>query len=158
MPFFAGKDRDALRAIWQEAWRKHRLGLPLEPLEAQLADVVLWHPEYHDTLAAEPGALERDWTPEGGQGNPFLHMGLHAAVRDGIATDRPKGIRQVYLDLAAGSASAHDAEHLLLDCLGETLWEAQRAGLPPDELRLPKPGPSLQGSAEIRRRARRSRV
>jgi hypothetical protein len=134
MPFFAGQDRGSLRVIWHEAWRKHRLRLPLEPLEAQLADVLLWHPEYHQTLESDPGALDRDWTPEGGQGNPFLHMGLHATVRDGIATDRPRGIRDVYEDLLRNSATAHEAEHALLDCLGETLWEAQRAGLPPDEL------------------------
>jgi hypothetical protein len=133
MPFFAGQDRDSLRRAWQEAWRKHRAGAPLEPLEAQLADVILLHPEYQEVLAEGPGSLARDWAPEGGQSNPYLHMGLHLAVRDSIATDRPSGIRAVYERLLLASGSPHEAEHVLLDCLGETLWEAQGARCAPDE-------------------------
>ena len=126
-----GQDRRALRAVWRGAWRKHRAGLPLEPLEAQLADLVAIHPEYHGALEDEDP--DREWTPELGQGNPFMHLGLHAAVRDGLATDRPKGLRAAYHEIVARSRDAHEAEHVLLECLGETLWEAQRNGLPPDE-------------------------
>jgi len=133
MPLFAGQDRDSLRRAWQEAWHKQQSGAPLEPLEAQLADVILLHPEYQEILAGGPEALARDWTPEGGQSNPYLHMGLHLAVRDSIATDRPAGILAVYERLLGSCGSPHEAEHVLLDCLGETLWEAQRAGRPPDE-------------------------
>jgi hypothetical protein len=50
-----------------------------------------------------------------------------------LATDRPVGIRQAFETLAAHFASSHDAEHQLIECLAETLWEAQRAGLAPDE-------------------------
>jgi hypothetical protein len=130
VPLF-GQDRGALRAVWREAWRKHRAGLPLEPLEAQLADLVEAHPEYHAAL--EDGDPDRDWTPEQGESNPFLHLGLHAAVRDGLATDRPAGLRAAYLRVAARCRDTHEAEHVLLECLGETLWEAQRSGAPPDE-------------------------
>jgi hypothetical protein len=130
VPLF-GQDRSALRAVWREAWRKYKAGLPLEPLEAQLADLARAHPEYHSVLEDE--GPERDWTPEQGQANPFLHLGLHAAVRDGLATDRPAGLRAAYLQIAARCGDAHAAEHVLLECLGETLWEAQRAGMPPDE-------------------------
>lgn len=131
MPWSAGQDRTALRAVWREAWRKHRAGLPLQPLEAQLAELVALHPEYHGAL--EDDDAGRDWTPEQGQANPYLHLGLHAAVRDGIATDRPAGLRAAFLRIAARCPDGHEAEHRLLECLGETLWEAQRSGLPPDE-------------------------
>lgn len=130
---FAGSDRDQLRRTWLEAWRKHRGGLPLEPLEAQLADVILVHPEYHPLLETDGDAAAREWTPEGGETNPFLHMGLHMAVREGVATDRPPGLREAFRALAASCASPHEAEHRLLDCLAETLWEAQRQGRSPDE-------------------------
>ena len=60
-------------------------------------------------------------------------MGLHLAVRDQIATDRPPGIRQAFDGLAQRMGSAHDAEHRIIECLAEALWEAQRAGRPPDE-------------------------
>lgn len=133
MPFYAGAGRDELRRAWLEAWRKHRAGLPLEPLEAQLADVVLAHPEYQSALADDPGAGSREWTPQGGETNPFLHMGLHMAVREGVVTDRPPGLRAVFEALAARLGDGHEAEHRLLDCLAETLWEAQRAARPPDE-------------------------
>lgn len=133
MVLFAGSDRDRLRRAWLEAWRKHRGGLPLEPLEAQLADVVAAHPEYHGLMESGPETAARDWTPEDGETNPFLHMGLHMAVREGVATDRPPGLRSAFQALAAAGSSPHEAEHRLLECLAETLWEAQRAGRPPDE-------------------------
>ena len=96
MPFFDSQSRDELRRVYVEAWRKRRAGLPVEPLEAQVADVIALHPEYHAALERSDAALERDYTPEGGQSNPFLHMGLHLAVRDQIATDRPAGTTIVH--------------------------------------------------------------
>lgn len=133
MPFFAQQSREQLRQMYVQAWRKHRERLPLEPLEAQIADVVAQHPEYQ-ALLEHDASLDRDWTPEGGESNPFLHMGLHLAVRDQIATDRPAGIRQAYLALCSRSGAAHEAEHRMIECLAQALWTAQRAGLPPDEL------------------------
>lgn len=133
MPLYAGSDRAELRRAWCEAWRRHREGLPLEPLAAQLAELVADHPEYHADLEHEDEAARRDWTPEEGGVNPFLHMGLHLAVREGVATDRPAGIRRIWRHLLGRAGTPHAAEHVLIDCLAETLWEAQRAGLPPDE-------------------------
>ncbi len=133
MPFFDNQSRDDLRRVYIEAWRKRRAGLPIEPLEAQVADVIALHPEYHAALERGADALERDYTPEGGQSNPFLHMGLHLAVRDQIATDRPAGLRKAFESLAARLGSAHEAEHRIIECLAEAMWEAQRSGRPPDE-------------------------
>lgn len=133
MPFFHNQSRDELRRVYVEAWRKRRERLPMEPLEAQIAEVVELHPEYHAVLERGEDALDRDYTPEGGQSNPFLHMGLHLAVREQIATDRPSGVRHAFEALAKRKGSPHDAEHLMIERLAETLWNAQRAGLPPDE-------------------------
>jgi Domain of unknown function (DUF1841) len=133
MPFFDNQSRDELRRVYVEAWRKRRAGLPIEPLEAQVADVIALHPEYHAGLERGEDALERDYTPEGGQSNPFLHMGLHLAVRDQIATDRPAGLRKAFENLAQRVGSAHEAEHRIIECLAEAMWEAQRSGRPPDE-------------------------
>ncbi|HEY5791568.1 MAG TPA: DUF1841 family protein [Gammaproteobacteria bacterium] len=108
-------------------------GRPLEPLEAQLADVVALHPEYHALLESDDGGARQEWTPEGGESNPFLHMGLHLALREQLATDRPGGIRAVHSALAQRLGDLHEAEHRMLDCLAETLWQAQRSGTPPDE-------------------------
>ena len=133
MPFFDNQSRDELRRVYVEAWRKRRAGLPIEPLEAQVADVIALHPEYHAALERGEDALGRDYTPEGGQSNPFLHMGLHLAVRDQIATDRPAGLRKAFESLAQRVGSAHEAEHRIIERLAEAMWEAQRSGRPPDE-------------------------
>jgi Domain of unknown function (DUF1841) len=132
MPFHQDQSRDQLRQMYRDAWQRRRAGLPLEPLQLQIADVIELHPEYHAALE-DPEVLERDFSAQQGQSNPFLHMGLHLAVRDQLATDRPAGIRQAFETVAAHIASPHDAEHQVIECLAETLWEAQRAGLPPDE-------------------------
>lgn len=133
MPLFDTQSRDQLRAAYIEAWRKRRERLPMEPLEMQIADVIELHPEYQRALEDPDNMLDRDYAPEGGQSNPFLHMGLHLAVRDQLATDRPPGIRQAFEQRAARAGNPHDAEHELIECLAETLWEAQRSGMPPDE-------------------------
>jgi uncharacterized protein DUF1841 len=135
MPVFAGQSRDDLRRMYLEAWRKFSAKQPLEPLEAQLAAVIAEHPEYIGFLESGDSALGADFTPEGGQGNPFLHMGLHLAIREQIATDRPKGIAAIHQKLAARLGDAHAAEHAMLEPLAETIWEAQRSGIIPDEQR-----------------------
>jgi hypothetical protein len=124
--------REELRRAWQTAWDKARAGQPLSPLEALLADVLRMHPEYHAAIG-QKGALARDWQPEGGESNPFLHMGLHVALREGIGADRPAGLAEIAATLARARGDIHLAEHQLMDCLAETLWEAERRRAPPDE-------------------------
>lgn len=119
--------------MYVDAWQKHRNHQPLQPLEAQIADVIEWHPEYHALFADAENALDKDWLPEGGASNPFLHMGLHLTVRDQVATDRPAGIRSAYQTLLS-RRPAHEAEHQIIECLAEALWNAHRSGLPPDEI------------------------
>jgi hypothetical protein len=127
-----GNDRDALRRMYQDAWSRRRAGLPLEPLADQIATVVEQHPEYHRSIE-DAAALSHEFTPEQGQSNPFLHMGMHLAVREHVATDRPPGIRAAFETLAKRIGDAHAAEHEVFECLGAALWEAQRSGRPPDE-------------------------
>lgn len=125
-----GQDRNELRQMYADAWQKHVAQSPLTPLEAQIVDVVANHPEYHDAVA---GNIDTDYTPDGGQTNPFLHMGLHLGIQEQIATDRPSGIRRIFEALAANTGGTHEAEHQMIDCLAETLWEAQRQNGAPDE-------------------------
>lgn len=121
-------DRQALRRQFVDAWRKHRRGEPLAPLEHLIAAVVAWHPEYH--VGLETGHLiER----EAAENNPFLHLGLHIALREQVATDRPGGIRAIHRELSHLAADPHAAEHAMMDCLSAALQEAQREGAVPDE-------------------------
>jgi len=126
-----GQDRGELRKMYADAWKKHCDKTPLTPLEAQIADVVVWHPEYHTAVSSDD--LDKDYSPDGGQTNPFLHMGLHLGIREQIATNRPAGIAAVYTELACATGDAHTAEHKMIDCLAETLWEAQSQNTAPDE-------------------------
>jgi hypothetical protein len=135
MPVFTGQNRDQLRQMYLNAWRKYTARQPLEPLEAQVAAVIAEHPEYVPLLESGPQALTTDYTPEGGQANPFLHMGLHLAIREQVATNRPSGITQLHQSLCQRLSDPHAAEHAMLEVLAETLWEAQRAGRAPDEQR-----------------------
>ncbi len=125
-----GQDRNELRQMYADAWQKSQDGDVLSPLEAQIARVVEEHPEYRQAVT---GDLDQDFNIEGGRTNPFLHMGLHLGIREQIATDRPAGIAAVFEQLAAKSGDPHAAEHRMIDCLAEALWEAQRNNMPPDE-------------------------
>ena len=133
MAVFAGQSREQLRRMYLEAWRKFSAKQPLEPLEAQLAAVVAEHPEYLQWIEAGDAAINAEFTPESGRQNPFLHMGLHLALREQVATDRPKGIAGIHRKLSAKLGGAHEAEHAMLEPLAETLWEAQRNNRMPDE-------------------------
>src|SRR5512139_1563443 len=132
MPFFHDQGRSALRRMYRQAWRKHRDSLPVEPVEDQIIRVMLLHPEYVAALESEE-TLDRDYTPEGGQSNPFLHMGLHLAIREQVATNRPAGIAEVHGALVRSLGDVHEAEHAMIECLGEALWQAQRSRRAPDE-------------------------
>jgi len=118
--------REQVRRFFCEAWRKHRQRLVLEGAEVVAADLIVHHPEYH-SLLEDPAILEREFTPEGGQMNPFLHLSLHLAVAEQISIDQPPGIRAAYQALRA-RLDVHAAEHAILECLGETIWRAQREG------------------------------
>ena len=128
-----GQDRDELRKMYADAWQKHVDAMPLSPLEAQIADVVAQHPEYHDAVTDQD--LDKDYTPDAGRTNPFLHMGLHLGIREQVATDRPPGVAALYATLAAKMGDRHAAEHQMIECLAETLWEAQSQNRTPDEER-----------------------
>jgi hypothetical protein len=117
--------------MYADAWQKHREGLPMSPLEAQITAVIESHPEYHGDVTSDN--LDRDYTPDGGQTNPFLHMGLHLSIREQVATNRPAGIAGIHESLTAKTSDAHAAEHQMIECLAETLWDAQNQNAPPDE-------------------------
>ena len=125
--------RDEARETFFRAWRAYRDGRPLAGVDALALEVILLHPEYHTLLDAPEAHVDRDYTPADGQLNPFLHLSLHLAVEEQLSIDQPTGIRRAYERLAARRASEHDARHELLECLGETVWEAQRTGGAPDE-------------------------
>ena len=124
--------RDEARRFFFDAWRKQREGLLLTPLEAMAVDVALVHPEYHAILDDPDKNLDRDYLPEFGETNPFLHLSMHLAVNEQLSIDQPPGIRAAFDRLRAKLADEHAALHALVECLAETVWQAQRTGTAPD--------------------------
>ena len=125
--------RDEVRSFFFDTWRKYRAGTPLAGLEQTALQVILAHPEYHALLENPDRYAGHEFSPDGGQLNPFLHLSLHLAIEEQLAIDQPPGIRARFEALAAKTGSEHDAKHDLLECLGETVWQAQRTGAPPDQ-------------------------
>ena len=132
MSVFDHHSREQLRRTYAEAWAKHLANSPLTPLEALITDVIGAHPEYQSILADADTAIAFEQNAAGSAENPFLHMGLHLAIREQVATNRPAGIAEIHQQLSA-RLGAHEAEHAMLEPLAETLWEAQRQGRMPDE-------------------------
>ena len=122
-----------MREMFYSAWRKHQQKVPLEPMEKQVVTLLEEHPEYHK-LVENPDAIDTDFTPEHGTLNPFLHLSLHLALREQVGTDRPKGMAMITRSLLLKHQDGHTVEHLMIERLGEFLWEAQRQGREPDEL------------------------
>ena len=132
MTAFAGPGREELRHAYTDALRKRAAGTILTALEAMITDVIELHPEFHSLIEAPAGVATE---PAGADPahNPYLHMGLHIAVREQLSIDRPPGIRDLQARLQATHLDSHAAEHELMHALGETLRRAQLTGRPPQE-------------------------
>lgn len=125
--------RDQARRFFFDTWRKYRQQEILSGLEAMALQVILEHPEYHRVLEDPERSLDRDYAPEMGETNPFLHMSLHLAIAEQISIDQPAGIRERFRKLAEKTGSHHDAVHETMDCLAEMIWQSQRQSAAPDE-------------------------
>ena len=124
--------REQARKFFFGTWRKYRVGAALQGLETLALAVILLHPEYHAVLEAPERNAERDYTPDMGQTNPFLHMSLHLALEEQLSIDQPSGVRGAFEEVLRRSATRHDALHTALECLGEMVWKSQRDGAPMD--------------------------
>ena len=121
-----------VREFFCATHRKLRAGEPLTPLEAMAADWIEEHPEYESDLVDVETARRAEYPVEGGRTNPFLHLSMHLSISEQVSIDQPRGIRQACELLTARLGSAHAAQHEVMECLGEMIWESQRSGRPPD--------------------------
>ncbi|ADJ28707.1 DUF1841 family protein [Nitrosococcus watsonii] len=126
------QDRQQMRQVFLEVRKKQREKEPLSPLEALMEKVIDQHPEYHPFLDHEE-SLQQEFSGQKGQENPFLHMALHISLQEQIQVDRPPGIREIYQTLASRSPHLHQAEHRMMECLAQMLWQAQSNGNPLSE-------------------------
>lgn len=124
--------RDQARHFLADAWAKYRAHSPLTGLEQLAVEIIVLHPEYHGVLESAERHLQRDYSPEQGDINPFLHLSLHLAIAEQLSIDQPTGIRAQFERLATAKGDRHAALHAVLECLGEVIWQAQRHGTAPD--------------------------
>jgi hypothetical protein len=123
--------RDDVRRFFASAWQKTRDGAPATPLETLAGEWVREHPEYHAILAVDANELAEVATAPG-EANPFLHLSMHLSISEQVSIDQPPGIRAAAERLAERLGSLHDAQHAIMECLGETLWTAERNRTEPD--------------------------
>ena len=125
-------DRNELRRVFFDCWQLKQNDKPLDALQHMILSVIEQHPEYH-TLLEKIDNLDRDYHTADGETNPFLHMSMHIALIEQISTDRPPGIKDIHQTLARLLDSTHEAEHRMMQCLSEAIWQAQRNNAMPDE-------------------------
>lgn len=125
--------RDEARLFLFESWRKRRAGELLTPLEDLAAQLIAKHPEYHGALENQEAHHDKDYFPEHGTTNPFLHLMMHLTIEEQISINQPAGIRGQFTRLTRQLGSEHEAQHRMMECLGEMIWQAQRNHASPDE-------------------------
>jgi hypothetical protein len=124
--------RDQVRQFFFDAWRKYRKQETLAGLDSVAVGAILLHPEYHPVLDEPERHLDKDYLPEAGAVNPFLHLSMHLALEEQLSVDQPAGIKAEFTRLEAKLGDRHAACHAVMECLGETVWRAQRDGAAPD--------------------------
>lgn len=124
--------RDEARNFLIESWRKRRAHELLTPLEDLAAQLIAKHPEHHAVFEQAEAHLDRDYLPEHGAPNPFLHLMMHLTIEEQISIDQPPGIRAHFSRLTHKFESEHEAQHAMMECLTEMIWQAQRDRTQPD--------------------------
>ena len=130
---FYSQNVNELRQFYIDSWNKYLKKEQLSSLEKQICHVLENHPEYLKWLNEQ--YLETKFHFEVYGQNPFLHMGLHLAIQEQIQTNRPQGIQETYFEFVRGNPqlSTHDVEHIFMDILAKTMWDAQQLKKSPDE-------------------------
>lgn len=124
--------REQARQLFFETWRKYRQREILSGIETIALEIILLHPEYHDILNDAERYLDKDYSPETGGTNPFLHMSMHVAIKEQLSINQPVGICERFARLQRNTASEHEAAHQVMECLAEMIWQAQRTQSAPD--------------------------
>jgi len=127
-----GNDRNEMRKMFYTAWGNYNNKALLQPLEQVIVSIIQQHPEYH-ALLEDDSTINKDFTPEIGQTNPFLHMSMHIAIQEQLSTNRPDCIQSIYQTLTNKLGNPHEAEHAMMECLGQMIWQAQRDQTMPNE-------------------------
>jgi len=120
--------REEVRRFFCDTWKRKMENHILTPMETLASDWIVLHPEYHTLLSDPEGVISQDYTPERGETNPFLHLSMHLSISEQISIDQPPGIKAIAEKLTQKKGSEHEAQHAMMECLGQVMWGAQREG------------------------------
>jgi hypothetical protein len=119
--------RDQARLFFLNAWKKYHTDQPMSEAESLALEWMSKHPEYFEVFDADiEETLTRDYSVEGGQGNPFLHLSMHLAVAEQVSIDQPPGIRSAFKKLCERLGDDHKATHQVFECLAEQIYQQQK--------------------------------
>lgn len=146
------QQREQMRQYYCDTWQKHlQQKESLSALEQQITAVIKEHPEYHKLLENKDASINADYLPEMGDSNPFLHMGMHLGLREQVSTNRPAGIAELYQSIVS-LKGVHDAEHEMIECLAESIWQAQQKQTMPNETAYLECLRNIQQKAQTKRK------
>jgi len=127
------ENRSDYREIFFSVWKKIENQQSIsDAMENIIAQIIKQHPEYHNTLSNYDKFIEKDYLPEMGDSNPFMHMSMHIAITEQLMTDQPPGIKSIYQQLCTKLQDNHEVEHLIMECLANMMWKSQKEQSMPD--------------------------
>ena len=124
-----------VRRFFCSVYSKATNNVALEAIETIASLWIDEHPEYHEDLKDVDAALlnlSQIINSDDGKTNPFLHLSMHLTITEQCSIDQPRGIRQAVELLTARLDSLHDAHHIVMECLGQMIWDAQHNNQTPD--------------------------
>ncbi len=127
------QNRNDYREIFFKVWKKcDQQQVITDAMENIINQIIQQHPEYHQTLSNYDKYIDKDYLPESGQSNPFMHMSMHIAITEQLTIDQPLGIKSIYQQLCTKLGDSHAVEHQIMECLGSVMWTAQKNQQTPD--------------------------
>lgn len=121
-----------VRNFFFDTFAKANQQQTLSDLEKMAYSVIIEHPEYHVVLRDREKYLNYNWLPDAGETNPFLHLSMHMSIWEQLSIDQPIGVKALYLEICEQTGDEHEAQHQVLDCLAEMVWQAQYSKMQPD--------------------------
>ena len=116
-----------VRRYFGHVWQNRLNPLQLDALQQKALRIIEAHPEYQTYLEHIEEYLDKNWTPEQGETNPFLHLSLHLSIQEQVGIDQPFGIRTIHQKLIGMyNDNWVKAEDEMMEALVETIWQAQR--------------------------------
>lgn len=121
-----------VRNFFFDTFAKANQQQTLSDLEKMAYSVIMEHPEYYVVLRDREKYLNYNWLPDAGETNPFLHLSMHMSIWEQLSIDQPIGVKALYLEICEQTGDEHEAQHQVLDCLAEMVWQAQYSNMQPD--------------------------